>query len=87
MADDAPASPFATTRRRVAEELLAAAARHAVISDELYDLERVREQRSLTAKELARLEQLRAEKLVCRLRHRRAHTRLVRLTASSLRGL
>ena len=87
MADDTPDSPFAKTRRRVAEELLAAAARHAVISDELYDLEKLREERSLGPKELARLEQLRAEKLLCRLRHRRAHSRLVRLTASSLRGL
>jgi len=87
VADDAGDSPFAKTRRRVAEELLAAAARHAVISDELYDLEKLREERPLAAKELARLEQLRAEKLLCRLRHRRAHARLVRLTASSLRGL
>ena len=70
--------------RRLANELLAAAAQHAIVTDELQDLEAVRKRRELTRSEALLAQDLRRRKLVSRLRHDRAHRRLMALQREAL---
>jgi hypothetical protein len=70
------ASGLQESRRRLAGEMLAAAATHSVICDELDALEGVRAERALTAAEEARCEVLRDRKHQLRRRHDIAERRL-----------
>jgi len=72
-------------RRRLGNELLAAAARHAAVSDELNDLEVIRSRRGWTSDQAERYEHLRREKVEARIRHDQAHRQLMRLPSSPLR--
>ena len=70
-------------RRRLANELLTAAARHSAIVDELHDLDRLREQGPLGPDEEARERELRALRADARRRHDRAARDLRRLMAGA----
>jgi hypothetical protein len=56
-------------RRRVASQVLGAAARHSAIVDELTDLEELRDQRPWEREETARYLELREERLAARKQH------------------
>lgn|GEM_PF-2975220 len=66
-------------RRRLATELLAAAARHSAIVDEVHDLEALREQRELSESEQRRYAELRQLRAEARRRHDQAVRDLRRL--------
>ena len=78
-------TPVLRLRRRLGNELLAAAARHAAISDELQDLDRLRSRGTWSAAQAERYEYLRRQKVEARIRHDMAHRQLVRLPSSPLR--
>ncbi|HZT67747.1 MAG TPA: hypothetical protein VFA11_18300 [Acidimicrobiales bacterium] len=78
------ASPRQRLRRKLANELLAAAAQHAIVTDELQELERRRRGGELSNRDLLRVQELRRRKLMARLRHDRAHRRLVGLLATGV---
>ncbi len=81
MEDDGGALPaIVKARRRWAGALLAAAAVHCRISDEIHDLEEIRTQREWTTREERRYEELRAEKFRARRDHDEAHRRLMQLS-------
>ncbi len=81
MARSAELPPLVEARRHWAGVLLAAAAAHCGITDELHDLEELRASRPLTATEQARYDDLRVRKQEARRRHDEAHRRLLRLSA------
>ena len=79
--DPAPLPPLVDARRRLCGELLAAAAVHSAISDELADLERVGVTRPLTSEEEEHRVALRMRKRQALLRHDAIDHRLRRLSA------
>jgi hypothetical protein len=80
--EDEPLDSLVQARRRVAGEVLGAAARHSAIVDELTDLEELREQRPWKREETARYLALREERLAARRQHDAAVHRLRRLRQS-----
>ena len=78
-----PIPALIQSRRRLASELLTAAARHSAIVDEIHDLEQVREQREWTDDETARYAELRGERGDARRRHDLAARDLKRLMAGA----
>jgi len=78
-------TPVLRLRRRLGNELLAAAARHAAISDELHDLEAMRSEGGWNPEQAERYDYLRRQKAAERSRHDQAHRQLMRLPASPLR--
>ena len=78
-------TPVLRLRRRLGNELLAAAARHSAISDEIHDLEAMRSAGGWSAEQVERYEYLRRQKAAERVRHDQAHRQLMRLPSSSLR--
>jgi hypothetical protein len=83
---DEGVTPVLRLRRRLGNELLAAAARHSAISDEITDLEVLRSQGVWSTEEAERYEHLRRQKVEARVRHDQAHRQLVRLPSSPLRA-
>ena len=81
--ETAEGSPRDRLRRRLANELLAAAAQHANVTDELQDLERARRVSGLGPRDMLHMQELRRRKLVLRLRHDRANRRLMSLLATT----
>lgn len=71
------------SRRRLASELLTAAARHSAVVDEIHDLEGVREEREWTAEETERYAELRELRGQARHRHDIAARDLKRLMAGA----
>jgi hypothetical protein len=71
------------SRRRLASELLSAAARHSAIVDEIHDLDLVREQRPWTDDETQRYAELRELRGEARHRHDIAARDLKRLMAGA----
>jgi hypothetical protein len=71
------------SRRRLASELLTAAARHSAVVDELHDLDIVREQRAWTDEEAARYSELRELRREARRHHDVAARDLKRLMAGA----
>ena len=69
MQGDEPLDSLVEARRRVAAQVLGAAARHSAIVDELTDLEELREQRPWEREETARYLELREERLAARRQH------------------
>ena len=69
------------SRRRLASELLTAAARHSAVVDEIHDLEKLREERPWTSDEAARYAELRELRGLARRRHDLAARDLKRLMA------
>ena len=78
-------TPVLRLRRRLGNELLAAAARHAAISDEIHDLEEMRSGGGWSAEQAERYDYLRRQKAAERVRHDQAHRQLMRLASSPLR--
>ena len=78
-----PIPALIQSRRRLASELLTAAARHSAVVDEIHDLELVKEQRPWTAQESARYAELREERGEARRRHDLAARDLKRLMAGA----
>jgi hypothetical protein len=78
-----PIPALIQSRRRLASELLTAAARHSAVVDEINDLERARDQRSWTEEEEARYAELRGERGEARRRHDVAARDLKRLMAGA----
>ncbi|HEY2814699.1 MAG TPA: hypothetical protein VGJ03_14640 [Acidimicrobiales bacterium] len=81
-----PVEPLPTIvqfRRRLATELLIAAARHSAVVDEVHDLDLVREEREWTAAEQARYTELRLMRADARRRHDQAARDLRRLMAGA----
>lgn len=78
-----PIPALIQSRRRLASELLTAAARHSAIVDEINDLEHVRDQREWTDDEAARYAELRGERGEARRRHDLAARDLKRLMAGA----
>ena len=81
--ETAEGSPRDRLRRRLANELLSAAAQHAIVTDELQDLERARRVSGLGPRDMLHVQELRRRKLVLRLRHDRANRRLMSLLATT----
>jgi hypothetical protein len=71
------------SRRRLASELLSAAARHSAVVDEIHDLELLREQRPWTEDEANRYAELRELRGEARRRHDLAARDLKRLMAGA----
>ena len=78
-----PIPALIQSRRRLASELLTAAARHSAVVDEIHDLELLKEQRAWTAQESARYAELREERGEARRRHDLAARDLKRLMAGA----
>ena len=78
-----PIPALIQSRRRLASELLTAAARHSAVVDEIHDLEQLREQREFTDDEAARYAELRGERGEARRRHDLAARDLKRLMAGA----
>lgn len=78
-----PIPALIQSRRRLASELLTAAARHSAIVDELHDLEKLRDQREWTKEEAQRYSELRGERGDARRRHDLAARDLKRLMAGA----
>jgi len=78
-----PMPSLVQTRRRLAAELLSAAARHSVVVDEIHDLEDAREGRPLTPAEQERYASLREERALARRRHDHAARDLRRLMSGA----
>lgn len=76
-----PLPALLQARRRLAGEVLASAAAHSAICDDLAELDRVREQRPLTAEEEAAWRNLRQRRRAARERHDAAERRLRHLSA------
>jgi hypothetical protein len=71
------------SRRRLASELLSAAARHSAVVDEIHDLELLRDERSWTDEESQRYADLRELRGQARRRHDVAARDLKRLMAGA----
>ncbi|MEY2452625.1 MAG: hypothetical protein QOD92_2199 [Acidimicrobiaceae bacterium] len=71
------------SRRRLASELLSAAARHSAVVDEIHDLEQLREARPWTDDETQRYAELRELRGEARRRHDLAARDLKRLMAGA----
>lgn len=78
-----PLPALIQSRRRLASELLTAAARHSAIVDEIHDLELVREERPWTDQEAQRYCELRDLRGEARRRHDLAARDLKRLMAGA----
>ena len=78
-----PLPALIQSRRRLASELLTAAARHSAIVDEIHDLELVREERTWTDDESQRYAELRDLRADARRRHDVAARDLKRLMAGA----
>src|SRR4051794_35209353 len=78
-----PLPTLLSARRRLANELLVAAARHSAIVDELHDLELMREQGPLSDEEEQRERELRELRADARQRHDRAARDLRKLMAGA----
>ena len=78
-----PLPALIQSRRRLASELLTAAARHSAIVDEIHDLEVLRDQRPWTDDEAQRYQQLRDLRGEARRRHDLAARDLKRLMAGA----
>jgi hypothetical protein len=78
-----PLPALVQSRRRLASELLTAAARHSAVVDEIHDLDKVREQRAWTDEEIARYAELRELRAEARRRHDLAARDLKRLMAGA----
>lgn len=78
-----PIPALIQSRRRLASELLTAAARHSAVVDEIHDLEVLRDQRPWTEEEEARYAELRGERGEARRRHDLAARDLKRLMAGA----
>lgn len=78
-----PMPTLVQSRRRLASELLTAAARHSAVVDEIHDLENVRDERPWTAEEEARYKELRELRGEARRRHDLAARDLKRLMAGA----
>ena len=71
------------SRRRLASELLSAAARHSAVVDEIHDLDQLREERPWTDEETQRYAELRELRGEARRRHDLAARDLKRLMAGA----
>ena len=71
------------SRRRLASELLSAAARHSAVVDEIHDLELLRDERPFTEDEAQRYAELRELRGQARRRHDLAARDLKRLMAGA----
>ena len=78
-----PLPALVQSRRRLASELLTAAARHSAVVDELHDLEVIRDQRPWTEVEAQRYQDLRDLRGDARRRHDLAARDLKRLMAGA----
>jgi hypothetical protein len=78
-----PIPALIQSRRRLASELLTAAARHSAVVDEIHDLELLREERPLTLDEELRYQELRSLRGEARRRHDLAARDLKRLMAGA----
>ena len=78
-----PIPALIQSRRRLASELLTAAARHSAIVDEIHDLELLREERPFTLEEAQRYAQLRTLRGEARRHHDLAARDLKRLMAGA----
>lgn len=78
-----PIPALIQSRRRLASELLTAAARHSAVVDEIHDLERLREERPWTDEETERYAELRELRGEARRRHDLAARDLKRLMAGA----
>ena len=78
-----PIPALIQSRRRLASELLTAAARHSAVVDEIHDLEKLRDQRDWTTDEADRYAVLRGERGEARRRHDVAARDLKRLMAGA----
>ena len=78
-----PIPALVQSRRRLASELLTAAARHSAVVDEIHDLDLLRDQRPLTADEERRYAELRELRGEARRRHDLAARDLKRLMAGA----
>jgi hypothetical protein len=80
---DEPLDSLVEARRRLAGQVLGAAARHSAIVDELADLEAIREERPWQREETARYLELREDRLAARHAHDAAVQRLRRLRSGA----
>jgi hypothetical protein len=78
-----PMPTLVQSRRRLASELLSAAARHSAVVDELHDLELLRDERPWTDEETQRYAELRELRGEARRRHDMAARDLKRLMAGA----
>ena len=78
-----PIPALVQSRRRLASELLSAAARHSAVVDEIHDLELVRDERPWTEEESQRYAELRELRGEARRRHDVAARDLKRLMAGA----
>ena len=78
-----PIPALIQSRRRLASELLTAAARHSAVVDEIHDLETLRDEREWTTDEAERYAELRGERGEARRRHDVAARDLKRLMAGA----
>jgi hypothetical protein len=78
-----PIPALVQSRRRLATELLSAAARHSAIVDEIHDLELLRDERPWTDEETQRYAELRELRGQARRRHDLAARDLKRLMAGA----
>jgi hypothetical protein len=83
MTGDEPLDSLVEARRRLAGQVLAAAARHSAIVDELADLETIRDERPWKREETARYLELRELRLAARHQHDAAVHRLRRLRSGA----
>jgi hypothetical protein len=78
-----PIPALIQSRRRLATELLSAAARHSAVVDEIHDLELLRDERPWTDEESKRYAELRELRGAARRRHDLAARDLKRLMAGA----
>ena len=78
-----PMPALIQSRRRLASELLSAAARHSAVVDEIHDLELLRDERPWTDEEAERYAELRELRGEARRRHDLAARDLKRLMAGA----
>ena len=78
-----PMPTLIQSRRRLASELLTAAARHSAVVDEIHDLEKIRDSRAFTDEESERYAELRELRGQARHRHDIAARDLKRLMAGA----
>ena len=78
-----PLPALIQSRRRLASELLTAAARHSAVVDEIHDLETTRDTRPWTDEEAQRYAELRELRAEARRRHDLAARDLKRLMAGA----
>ena len=73
-------------RKKAAADVLAAAAAHSLLTDQLHDLDALRRERAWTAEENAREAELRLRLDEARRRHDAAHRRLRAISAFGARA-